>query len=126
MSRGHGKVQRAVLLELGYRPDHAHGLARAVYRVPTTSSPTRAQVEAVRRALRGLRRQGLIGAVPRTPNGYPAREQDRARRNHAEEDRQLWRLNAELGWLLDTGSPPPGGGDEWPDIWPGGPGGPPG
>jgi hypothetical protein len=101
MSRGHGKVQRAVLAELGYRPDHAYGLARAVFNVPSTDQPSRAQVESVRRAIRTLRRQGLIGPAPRTPTNYATRDATRTRRNRRAEAIQLGRLNVELFALLD-------------------------
>jgi hypothetical protein len=46
-----------------------------------------------------------------------ARAQARVARNRDEEAKQMWRLNNELSWMLDTGDPPPDGRGEWP-LWP--------
>ena len=67
MSRGHGKVQQAILLELAYRPANAYQLAQAVYRLPATETPTTAQLVAVRRAIRRLREDGTLPEPSRPP-----------------------------------------------------------
>jgi hypothetical protein len=77
MSRGLGRVQRAILATLApssrsARPAYdVHLLARLVY--PNGPGPTEAQLSAVRRAVRGLVRAGLL--VEREPVGrsYPQR-----------------------------------------------------
>jgi hypothetical protein len=101
MSRGHGRVQQAVLRQLGQRPAHAYDLARAAFGLDSTQEPTQAQVESVRRAVRTLRRAGLVGPLPRTPRGYSTRAAVRSRRNRATETAALGRLNVELFALLE-------------------------
>ena len=100
MSRGHGRVQRAVLLELSSRPATAYALARAVYRLDATQTPSEAQLVAVRRAIRRLRQEGLIQPPPRTPPGTSTRDQTRARRNRRAVRLQDYRLQVELAKLI--------------------------
>ena len=62
MSKGHGHIERALLRILRRRRSgtDALTLARVVFEVET---PTRAQLESVRRALRNLHRQRLIAVT---------------------------------------------------------------
>ena len=63
MSRGHGRVERAILAVL---PPWPHGLsrtqlARIVYNAP---EPTRSQKVGVQRAVRALAAEGLVEIAP--------------------------------------------------------------
>jgi hypothetical protein len=72
MSRGHGRIERAILRVLSKRRvADTVTLARyaAVGVVKGPYRPTRSELESVRRALRNLRRQGLVAL----PISYPRR-----------------------------------------------------
>jgi hypothetical protein len=65
MSSGHGHIERAILRTLRRRRNGADALSLACA-VSQTNTPTRAQLESVRRALRSLQRQRLIVVTPRS------------------------------------------------------------
>jgi len=63
MSKGLGRIERAILGSLRRRRQGADVLTLARH-VFATRTPTRAQLESIRRALRSLRHQGFVIVTP--------------------------------------------------------------
>ena len=104
-----------MLRQLAYRTANVYQLARGAYQLPTTGTPSTAQLVAVRRAIRRLREDGFLlppMRPPRTPLGTRAMDERVATGNRAEARLRVHRIKAEFArgiWEMDRwdrGGPP--------------------
>lgn len=105
LSRGFGKIERAVLRQLAWRPANVYQLARAAYQLPATETPSTAQLVAVRRAIRRLREDGFLLPPlrpPRTPPKARIIGEPVPAGNRAEARLRLHRIDKEIArWIWD-------------------------
>jgi hypothetical protein len=103
LSRGFGRIERAVLRKLAWRPANVYELARAAYQLPTTETPSTAQLVAVRRAIRRLREDGFLlppMRPPRTPPETRAMDGQVAAGNRAEARLHVHCIDGEMArWV---------------------------
>jgi hypothetical protein len=94
-----------VLQKLAWRPANVYELARAAYQLPTTETPSTAQLVAVRRAIRRLHEDGFLlppMQPPRTPPETRAMGEQVAAGNRAETRLRVHCIDEEMAcWVWE-------------------------